>query len=235
MTPNAEQVKTAVLYLLAASGPLYQLLIQKGLTPDQIGSIQNLAITFGPLLVAGTIGVARRTHAAIIAATARILAGKGQIIVSPSAGDGAAKVAADPNVPNVKLGTLSSHWLVGLLATGALLLSLPACSSSTNQAGPSPTAQVYAAKVGYEAALVAAVKYNNLPRCGLPSASPLCSDVSAIAEIRKAANSAKAALDAAEATVRTPGASSDARTLIVAGAVNSVAALQAVLVNYGVK
>jgi len=114
MTPNAEQVKTAVLYLLASSGPLYQVLIGKGMTPDQIGSLQNLLITFGPMVVAASIGVGRRTRDAVVAAAARLIADKGKITLEPSSGIAKA-LATDPDVKNVVNGSVRSHWLIGAI------------------------------------------------------------------------------------------------------------------------
>ena len=114
------------------------------------------------------------------------------------------------------------------------LLMVAACNPTTSNV-PSPAASVYAAKNAYEAALIAAVTYNNLPRCGAPTSPPVCSDAGAIIAIRKANTAAQASLDAAETTVRTAGVSTNAATAAVTAATNAVAALQAILTLYSPK
>lgn len=128
--------------------------------------------------------------------------------------------------PGVKI---QSHWLVGLLAMAALALA--ACGDKA----PSPASQVYAAKNAYEAALIGAVAYNNLPRCGTPTSPPACSDQAAVGAIRKANDAARTTLDAAEKTVRDPTVNADVKAAIVVGATNAVSALQAILAIYAPK
>lgn len=114
-----------------------------------------------------------------------------------------------------------------------LLLAVGACAATTSM--PSSASQVYAAKNAYEAALIVAVHYNALPRCGAPTSPPLCSDASAVAAIRKANVAAQAALDAAETTVRTPGITSSVAAAAVTAATNAVTALQSILTLYAPK
>ena len=124
-----------------------------------------------------------------------------------------------------------------LLAVALLTVSLlVACapSGAPSASAPSPASQVYAAKLSYEAALIVAVKYNQLPRCTALDQAIVCSKASIVAELRKANTAAIAALDAAETIVRAPGgASADAGTAIRT-ALSTVQALQTVLKTYGI-
>jgi hypothetical protein len=117
-----------------------------------------------------------------------------------------------------------------LLASPLVLVVvlLAACG----QQGPSSASSVYAAKNAYEAALIGAVTYNNLPRCGAPTSPPVCSDQSAVGAIRKANDAARTTLDAAEKTVRDPTVTADTKAAVVLGATNAVSALQAILAIY---
>lgn len=109
------------------------------------------------------------------------------------------------------------------------VLLLAACSG---QQKPSAANQVFAAWNAYEAALIVAVRYNELPRCGRPSSPPLCSDAAIVAQVRTANGAARAALDAAEKTVRDPTLRDDVKLAAVEGATNAIAALQAILTLY---
>lgn len=118
-----------------------------------------------------------------------------------------------------------------LLLAFTLAFALAACQ----QQGPSAPSAVYATKNAYEAALIVAVQYNNLPRCGAPTSPPLCSDQAAVEAIRKANVATRTALDAAEKTARDPAVSADAKAAVVLSANNAVAALQAILALYAPK
>lgn len=100
------------------------------------------------------------------------------------------------------------------------------------QTGPSPSSAVYAAKNGYEAALVVAVTYNKLPRCGTPTSPPLCSDQAAVNAIRKASDATATAIDAAEKTVRDPAINADIKSAATLSATNALTALQTILALY---
>lgn len=117
-----------------------------------------------------------------------------------------------------------------LLALAFAGFALAACSTFGIPAPQSPAQTVYAAKGDFAAALTIANQYAALPRCGTPSAPPLCSESNIVQNVNKAAHAADASLDAAEATVRDPAFSnnSDAVSKAVAAATNAVAALQAV-------
>lgn len=109
-------------------------------------------------------------------------------------------------------------------------LTLGACQATPST--PSSASQVYAAKNTYEAALILAVQYNSLPRCGAATSPPLCSDTNALAVIRRANTAARTALDGAEKTVRDPSLTADAKSGAVVIATNAVAVLQGVITLY---
>ena len=118
----------------------------------------------------------------------------------------------------------------------ALAISLLAfCLAACQQQGPSSASSVYAAKNAYEAALIVAVNYNKLPRCGMPTSPPLCSDQAAVEAIRKANVAARTTLDAAEKTVRDPAAQADTKTAVAMAANDTVSAMQAILALYAAK
>lgn len=102
------------------------------------------------------------------------------------------------------------------------LLSASACTTSPPAAPQSPQQAVYAAKASYAVALSAAVAYKKLPTCTAGGA-PLCSDPKVVATLQKVDTASIALLDAAEATVRTPGAGANAQTAVTA-ATQAVAA-----------
>lgn len=91
----------------------------------------------------------------------------------------------------------------------------------------SPETTVYTIRSGYVVALQAAVTYETQPRC---PAEPVCSDPEIVDLLRKSDLTAKAALDAAETTVRNHP-EIDAGFAIDA-ARNAVSAFQAILPLY---
>lgn len=99
--------------------------------------------------------------------------------------------------------------------------------------GTQPTNDVQAAMLGYEAALVVAVKYNQLPRCG--GTAVICSDPKVVAQLRLADNAAITTLTAARNVVVTPGATSSAVTAATAAATQAVSAFTAILASYNIK
>lgn len=79
-----------------------------GIDTSQLGVIATYAIYVAPYVVVWAWSMVQKTHAAIIAQTANILAkrqddGKpaGTIVINASASNGAAKALADPKLPNV--------------------------------------------------------------------------------------------------------------------------------------
>lgn len=91
---------------------------------------------------------------------------------------------------------------------------------------------VYATREAYVIALREAVKYESMPRCtaAAPTPSLKCSDPAIVAQIRKADTVAVAALDAAEAAVRTPQIGTDASSRAVQTASSAFAAFNALII-----
>lgn len=115
------------------------------------------------------------------------------------------------------------------LCPAAALLSLTACQASTP-----PTSAVLASMTSYQAALVLAVKYNQLPRCA-DDGPKICSDLAVVKQLRMADDAALAALKAAQNVVLTPGATESAITAAQASASQAVTAFQSILAIYNVK
>ncbi len=118
----------------------------------------------------------------------------------------------------------------------ALFLALGACQlaggTTTTLDGAGAQKAVYAAKASYAAALTVAVAYNELPRCNKPAAPIVCSDVNAVAQLRKADQAASAALDSAETGVRQLGSSPTVLTAAVIAAQRAVEAYGSIVALY---
>lgn len=97
---NTEQIKSIIQLLLGTGGPLAALLISYGVPADRLNLWVNVAIAVVPPLVSGIWAIIDRTHKNTIAAAAAV-PGVQSIKIEPYAADGAAKAAADPNLPNV--------------------------------------------------------------------------------------------------------------------------------------
>lgn len=107
-------------------------------------------------------------------------------------------------------------------------LSLSACGALETVVPPAPkTPQqaVFLAFGEYHIALKAAVAYESLPRCG-ERAAKVCSDPDVVVNLRLAQISARATLDAAEATVRNDKFGQDVLASAVAAALNAVDAFK---------
>lgn len=138
-----------------------------------------------------------------------------------------------------------ARWIIyiGAFAVGAgffgALLALGACSqgASVTQA-PSPAAQVYAVENTYAAALVLAVQYGNLPRCGVMPLAPVsdvvrpCSSASAVETMRSANVQARRILDTAQAAVQANPAGA---TQAIADATQAAKDFQTVVAQYAGK
>lgn len=115
--------------------------------------------------------------------------------------------------------------------TLALCVALAAGCAAT-PGTTSPAQAVYAAKSAYAAALTVAVAYESQPRCSSTRPAP-CSSPEIVAQLRRADDTAKLALDAAEAAVRTPAIGTDAAAKAAQAATSALQALQAVLTIAG--
>lgn len=122
-----------------------------------------------------------------------------------------------------------------IVFAAVIAFGLTACATQPAKPAPTPLAIAYAAEAGFVSSLAIAVNYTNLPRCGQPASPPICSDPSAVAEIRKAATSGRTVINAAIATITAPGVTTDAAKAAATGAVNAAAALRDVLATYNVK
>jgi len=104
-------------------------------------------------------------------------------------------------------------------------LVLAACALFPNE---NPQQIVFSATTTYSAALQVAVAYESLPRCGA-MAPMVCSDTKAVDAIRRADTVAKTALDAAQATVRTPGFGDDVYRSAALAAVGAASAFASIV------
>lgn len=110
-----------------------------------------------------------------------------------------------------------------------MALVLAACVSTPQ----TPQQSVFAAKQSYAVALTVAVAYKRLPLCA-PTAPPLCHKTEVVAQLQKIDTASSALLDAAETTVRAPGAGANAATAILA-AEQAVAAFTTITSALAVK
>lgn len=120
---------------------------------------------------------------------------------------------------------------LGTLFMFAMLAMFVAC---TPQQAQKPDVVVYGVKGGYEASLVTMTAYAKLPRCA-PAAPPLCSQQAVVDQLERARVTARAAIDAAEGAVRTPGFGTDATTTALAAAEGAQKALAAITTPLKVK
>jgi hypothetical protein len=106
----------------------------------------------------------------------------------------------------------------------ALVVALTACgttavnSGGTTTTGPSAQAQidVYKLQRDYNAGLIIAVAYKNLPDCAVAGHPILCSQDSVIKQLQDADDIAAPSLLAAQNTVRAKGATNAQTALIAA-------------------
>lgn len=129
----------------------------------------------------------------------------------------------------------------------AAVLALAGCAATSTAAPPggstpiasaglitSADAQrmVFATKSAYATALTAAVAYKRLPVCSGTVSAP-CSNSEVVTQIQKADNVTAAALDAAEAAVRTTAITGDARNAAITTATAALSALQSLVASIG--
>ena len=141
--------------------------------------------------------------------------------------------ASEPSpqpAPPATAGTVVPLILLAMMGAGML----SGCASKP------PATQVFELRAGYDAAVLAPMAaYAKLPACpagaapaSAQAAPPVCFDPSVLEDLRKADAAAKAALDAAEDTVR-QHPTMDASAAI-AGAENAVAAARTILATYNI-
>jgi hypothetical protein len=115
----------------------------------------------------------------------------------------------------------------------ALAAALAACAGG--QPTPqSPAQAVYAVEGDYAAALAVAVQYRALPQCS-GSTTALCSTPEVLAQLEKGDAAAWASIEAAQNTVRTPGASAHAETAALTAAQQATTTFQQIAATLKVK
>jgi hypothetical protein len=114
----------------------------------------------------------------------------------------------------------------------ALLAVVTGCASTATPQDPAQA--IYVLKSDYRTALTVAVAYKALPPCEQPAAPVLCSKATVVTQIQKADDIAYQAIQAAETTVRTPGAGANAQTALVA-AQQALVALTTITAQLAVK
>ena len=113
-----------------------------------------------------------------------------------------------------------------LLIGGALLLA--ACASGNDKAS------FLKAEAGYTAVLQLAANYVALPRC-VDCGPKACSEQKIVDQIRPAANSADATVQAAEDLALSDNPPKNSLEMALQAAQAATASLSAILANYGIK
>jgi hypothetical protein len=119
------------------------------------------------------------------------------------------------------------------VAVFTLAATLASCAG-LQPAPQSPAQAVYAVEGDYAAALAVAVRYRSLPPCSA-SMIALCSTPEILAQLEKGDVAAWTAIEAAQTTVRTPGATSDTETAALAAAQQATTAFQTIASTLKVK
>lgn len=253
-TPNVEQVKTAVQWLI---GVLTPILVTYGLTPDKIGLWGTLAGQVVPPVAMFCWAIWERTHkntlataGAILQAPTRTGEPSGTIVISPQAGNGAKAAAIDDNVGNVNFGNVSkalasattqSSWFMGL---AALLLCAPllgACGVAQIASTPVSTVKAQQAidlsQSIHKATVQAEVIYLKQPGCGLPASppAPLCASYAVGLRMKSLDDTATKAIADAQKTIDAAGPNPAAIDAAVAAANFAVTQFQNFTAAYGAK
>jgi hypothetical protein len=116
-----------------------------------------------------------------------------------------------------------------LASLTALCFLLVGCASDGGKA------DFLKAEAGYTAVLQLAANYVALPRCESANAPKLCSKQAVVDQIRPAANSADATVQAAEDLAMNGNANDTAFSTALQAASAASASLSAILAQYGVK
>lgn len=109
-----------------------------------------------------------------------------------------------------------------------LLLAVVACAVAPK----SPAQSIYLIENNFRAALVVAVTYKELPRCGTTVIKQLCSDPKIVEKLRTTYDVANASLTAAQLTVRSGQGNAE---LAITAAQQAVIALTAITSTLEVK
>ncbi len=116
-----------------------------------------------------------------------------------------------------------------IFAVVGLALVLSGCAVAEAE---TPAQRVYAAQATYNGLLSVALKYESLPRCPAGEIKPTCSAPKVVAEIRKADNSAFAALTQAQKIVRDPTATATTMNLAVSAVSGALSVFRTTLLTY---
>lgn len=108
------------------------------------------------------------------------------------------------------------------------LLVLTACASDNSKA------RFLQAEAGYVAVLQLAANYVALPRCEAPAAPKICSKQAVVDQIRPAANSADATIQAAEDLALSDSPPDGALEMATQAAGAAVKSLQAIMAQYNI-
>lgn len=123
---------------------------------------------------------------------------------------------------------------IQFIAGCALLGFIAGCSGFGLPPAKTPAQAVYEAKAGFLASLAVADAYNALPLC--PMSAPICKTAAVLDTVRKSANAASTALDAAQETVTNPAfASGNAVSQAVIAAEGEVKAFATITATLQVK
>lgn len=100
---DSPQGQAAIRALLAPSGIVGLWLVKWGFPGTDLGWVTDIIIQATPFVISFVWSLAEKTHRAIIAQAAKILADRqqGTIIIKQGAVDGAAAAVADPALKNV--------------------------------------------------------------------------------------------------------------------------------------
>lgn len=115
----------------------------------------------------------------------------------------------------------------------ALAVSLAACQAIGGAAPKTPEQTVFSAHVAYSVALAAVEVYADLPACSDTQPAP-CRSPEVAQTILKADDAAKASLDLAQETARTPGLSDLIKAETAQRALEVVNTYEALLTDLGV-
>lgn len=111
--------------------------------------------------------------------------------------------------------------------------TINAATATVDMTNPSKAA--YATRAGYDAALVLATQYAQLPRCNAPAAPPLCSDRAVLDTMLQLSQAADKATLGAENAVRAFGANASLVRVAIEGAQKSVDVFNQVAQAYAAK